>query len=56
VRVFVKAGATRLVDLVSGQTVLPAPDTVSGPVPGQRGETSFLLQLPAHSYRAYEVR
>ena len=56
VRVFVKAGATQLVDLVSGQTVLPAPETVSGPVPGQRGEISFLVQLPAHSYRAYEVR
>jgi len=56
VRVFVKAGASRLVDLSSGETVLPAPETVPGPAPGQRGESSFVVQLPPHSYRVYEVR
>jgi hypothetical protein len=56
VRVYVKAGASKLVDLASGATVLPAPESVAGPAPGQRGETSFLVQLPPHSFRAYEVR
>ena len=56
VRVFVKSGAARLVDLASGQTVLPAPETVPGPAPGEEGETSFVVQLPPHSYRAFEVR
>jgi hypothetical protein len=56
VRVYLKAGAARLVDLASGETVLPASESIPGPAPGQRGETSFLVQLPPHSYRAYEIR
>jgi hypothetical protein len=56
VRVFVKAGATQLVDIASGQSLPPAPEAVPGPAPGQSGETSFVLQLPPHSYRAFEIR
>ena len=56
VRVFVKAGATKLVDLASGQSVLPAPESVPGPTPDERNETSFVVQLPPHSYRAFEIQ
>ena len=56
VRVFVKAGAARLVDLASGQSVLPAPGTSSAPVPAAQGESSFVVQLPPHSYRAYQIQ
>ncbi len=58
VRVFVKgaAAAATLVDLASGQSVLPAPEAVPGPAPGEEGETSFVVQLPPHSYRAFAVR
>jgi hypothetical protein len=56
VRVFVKSGASKLVDLASGESVLPAPETVPGPAPGEEGEASFVVQLPPHSYRAYEIR
>ncbi len=56
VRIFVKSGASKLVDLASGETVLPAPQTVPGPAPGEEGETSFVVQLAPHSYRAYEIR
>jgi hypothetical protein len=56
VRIFVKAGASRLVDLGSGQSVPPAPEVTPGPAPGQPGETSFVVQLPPHSYRAFEIQ
>jgi len=56
VRVFVKAGASRLVDLASGQSVLPSPASVPGPAPEERNETSFVVQLPPHSYRAFAVQ
>jgi hypothetical protein len=56
VRVFVKGTASRLVDLASGQSVLPAPEAVPGPAPGEEGQTSFVLQLPPHSYRALEIQ
>jgi hypothetical protein len=55
VRVFVKAGATRLVDLASAQSVLPAP-SVPGPTPDERNQTSFVVQLPPHSYRAFQIQ
>jgi hypothetical protein len=56
VRLFVKGGASRLIDLTSGQTVRPAPETVPGPAPGKRGETSFVIPLAPHSYRAFALR
>jgi len=56
VRVFVKGAASRLVDLASGQSVLPAPETVPGPAPGEAGQTSFVVQLPPHSYRAFKFQ
>ncbi|HJS92579.1 MAG TPA: hypothetical protein VJ738_21605 [Steroidobacteraceae bacterium] len=56
VRIFVKQGAARLIDLTSGQSVLPAPETVPGPAPGEAHETSFVVQLPPHSYRAFSIR
>jgi hypothetical protein len=56
VRVFVKGSAARLVDLASGQSVSPAPQTTSEPVPAEQGETSFVVQLPAHSFRAYQLQ
>ncbi len=56
VRVFVKSGAARLVDLASGQSVLPAPEAVPGAAPGEAGETSFVVQLPPHSYRAFSIQ
>ena len=56
VRVFVKGGASKLTDLASGQSVLPAPETRSQPVPGEPGETSFVVQLPPHSYRAFQIQ
>ncbi|MGH8170473.1 MAG: hypothetical protein ACRETJ_08065, partial [Steroidobacteraceae bacterium] len=56
VRIFVKGSASKLVDLASGQSVPPAPAVAAGPAPGEAGETSFVVQLPAHSYRAFEVR
>jgi hypothetical protein len=55
VRIFVRSGAAKLVDLATGQSVLPAPEAVPGPAPGQEGETSFVVQLPPHFYRAYEI-
>jgi hypothetical protein len=56
VRVFVKGTASSLVDLASGQSVLPAPEAVPGPAPGEEGETSFVVQLPPHSYRGFQIR
>ena len=56
VRVFVRSGAAKLVDLASGQSVLPSPAAVPGPAPGEEGETSFVVQLPPHSYRAFAIR
>jgi hypothetical protein len=58
VRVFVKGAgaASRLVDLASGQSVLPAPEVVPGPAPGEEGQTSFVVQLPPHSYRAFAIQ
>jgi hypothetical protein len=55
VRVFVKSGAAKLVDLVSGQSVLPAPASAPGPAPGERHPRSFVLRLPPHSYRAFRI-
>ncbi len=56
VRIFVKSGASRLVDLASGQSLPPAPGIGPGPAPGQADETSFVVQLPPHSYRAFAIR
>ena len=56
VRIFVKGAASSLLDLASGQSVPPAPAIAAGPAPGEEGETSFVVQLPPHSYRAFEVR
>ena len=56
VRIFVKSGASQLVDLASGQSLSPAPGIGPGPAPGQADETSFVLQLPPHSYRAFAIR
>ncbi len=55
VRIFVKAGASRLVDLVSGKAVLPSPDITPGPAPGEAGERSFIVRLAPHSYRAFAI-
>lgn len=56
VRVFVKAAASALLDLASGESVPPTPAPVPGPAAGEAGETSFVVQLPPHSYRAFEIR
>jgi hypothetical protein len=56
VRIFVKAGASRLIDLASGQSLAPAPAVVPGPAPGEEGEISFVVQLPPHSYRAFRIQ
>jgi hypothetical protein len=56
VRIFVKGAAARLVDLASGQSVLPAPEGTPPPATVQDGETSFVVRLPPHSYRAYAIR
>ncbi|MGA7538387.1 MAG: hypothetical protein WBW93_06430 [Steroidobacteraceae bacterium] len=56
VRIFVKAGASRLIDLTSGESVLPAPEAVGGPAPDEAHERSFVVQLPPHSYRAFRIR
>src|SRR6185312_2896272 len=56
VRIFVKGHASSLVDIASGQSLPPAPAVASGPAPGEEGETSFVVQLPPHSYRAFEVQ
>ena len=56
VRVFVKGHASSLIDIASGQSLPPAPAAASGPAPGEEGETSFVVQLPPHSYRAFEIR
>jgi hypothetical protein len=56
VRIFVKAGASRLIDLASGQRVLPAAEAVPGPAPGEAHERSFVVQLPPHSYRAFSIQ
>ena len=55
-RIFVKGAASRLVDLASGESVLPAAPPAAGPEPGQAQETSFVVQLPPHSYRAYAIQ
>jgi hypothetical protein len=56
VRIFVKSGASRLEDLVSGQAVLPSPDITPGPAPGEGGERSFIVRLAPHSYRAFAIQ
>jgi hypothetical protein len=56
VRIFVKGGASKLLDLASGQSVLPAPAITPAPAPGERHETSFVVRLAPHSYRAFAVR
>jgi len=56
VRIVVKGSASSLVDLASGQSVSAAPEVVPGPAPGEAGETSFVVQLPPHSYRAFAIR
>jgi hypothetical protein len=56
VRVFVRRGAARLVDLASGQAVLPAPEITPGPAPGEAHETSFVVRLAPHSYRAFAIQ
>ncbi|HEV7138664.1 MAG TPA: hypothetical protein VGN43_18655 [Steroidobacteraceae bacterium] len=56
VRIFVQRGASRLVDLASGESVPPAPAVAPGPAPAEAGESSFVVQLAAHSYRAFAVQ
>lgn len=56
VRIFVRRGAAKLVDLASGQSVLPAPEVTPGPAPGQGRETSFVVRLAPHSYRAFSIQ
>ena len=56
VRVFVKGAAAKLQDLASGQTVLPSPQVSPGAAPGEGHETSFLVRLPPHSFRAFAIR
>jgi hypothetical protein len=56
VRIFVKAGASKLTDLASGQSLPAAPAVVPGPAPGEEGESSFVVQLPPHSYRAFRIQ
>jgi hypothetical protein len=56
VRIYVKGGASRLIDVASGQSLPPAPAITPGPAPGEESETSFVVQLPPHSYRVYQFR
>ncbi|MDA8348988.1 MAG: hypothetical protein M0038_09330 [Pseudomonadota bacterium] len=56
VRVFVHRGARELVDLDSGQKVLPAPLITPNPLPSEHGQTSFVIRLAPHSYRAFAVK
>jgi hypothetical protein len=56
VRVVVHGGAAKLLDLASGQAVLPAPAIGPGPAPGEEHETSFVLRLPPHSFRAFAIQ
>ncbi len=56
VRIFVRHGAQRLVDLVSGRAVPPAPIVTPSPLPSEQGQTSFVVRLAPHSYRAFAVR
>ncbi len=56
VRIFVHHGAQRLVDLVSGRGVLPAPIVTPSPLPSEQSQTSFVVRLAPHSYRAFSVR
>ena len=56
VRIFVRRPAARLVDLVSGHSVLPSRAVTPSPLPDQRHETSFLIRLAPHSFRAFAER
>lgn len=56
VRIFVHHGAHKLVDLVSGDDVLPAPTVTPSPLPSEQKQTSFVVRLAPHSYRAFAVR
>jgi len=56
VRIFVKGAASRLVDLASGEAVLPAPEVTPPPATVQGGETSFVVRLPPHSYQAFSIQ
>jgi hypothetical protein len=56
VRIIVKGTASRLVDLASGQTVLPAPEATPPPATAQGTERSFVVRLPPHSYQAFAVQ
>ena len=56
VRIFVHHGARELVDLVSGYDVLPAPIVTPSPLPSEHDQTSFVVRLAPHSYRAFAVR
>ncbi len=56
VRIFVRRGARELVDLRSGTAVLPAPIVTPSPLPSEQRESSFVVRLAPHSYRAFAVR
>ena len=56
VRVFVHRGARELVDLRSGQSVLPAPLITPSPLPSEQEQTSFVVRVAPHSYRAFALR
>ena len=56
VRVFVHHGAHELLDLRSLEQVLPAPIVTPSPLPSEQGQTSFVVRLAPHSYRAFAIR
>ncbi len=56
VRIFVRHGARELIDLRSAAAVLPAPIVTPSPLPSEQDETSFVVRLAPHSYRAFAVR
>ena len=55
VRVFVHPGARELLDLSSGRRVLPAAIVTPSPLPSEQDQTSFIVRLAPHSYRAFSV-
>ena len=56
VRIFVRRPAAKLVNLVSGRSVLPSRAVTPSPLPDQRRERSFLIRLAPHSFQAFAER
>ncbi len=56
VRINVEAGAAKLVDLASGQAVLPAPEATPPPGTAPAAGTSFVVRLPPHSFEAFAIQ